>query len=192
MTSSVDTGATWVMSQPCTARVVLGTPQCVPAAAQRFEKSSSHWVFVFSSLFFAKLSIFCESRESFGMHLVRHGLSFPEQRLNCPTCYGRANGYTAGTPPHTRVVIRMGLGYNAKDGPAIKARRPKPRSVLQALHFPYGGSGVCSPLHQRGRRFIQANRFMNVPAVRRAHSVRPIAQRQRPSHVVDDAITPGT
>ena len=64
------------------------------------------------------------------MNLLRYGLAIPEQRLDCPARYGRANGYAAGTPPHARVVIRMGLGYHTEDGSAIKARRPKPCSVL--------------------------------------------------------------
>ena len=150
ITSSVDTGCGWAMSQPCTAKVVLGTPQCAPAATQRFENSSSHWVFVFSVEIFDKLSIFCESRESFGMNLIGNRLTVSEQCLNGPTSDGGSNGHTPGAPPHTRVVIRMGLGYHAEDGPAIKARRPKPRSVFQAFHVLCRGSGIRSSLHQRG------------------------------------------
>ena len=187
----VDAGCGWAMSQPCTAKVVLGTPQCAPAATQRLENSSSHWVFVFTIGFFDKISILCESMESFGMNLIGNRLAVPEQCLDCPTSDGGSNGHTPGAPPHTSVVILMRLGYHAKNGPAIKARRPKPRSLFQAFHILCCGSGIRSSLHQRSGGFIQANGLVNVPTVGRAHAVRAVSQRQSPGNVVDDAIAPG-
>ena len=135
--------------------------------------------FVFSVGIFDKLSIFCESRESFGMNLIGNRLTVSEQCLDGPTSNGGSNGHTPGTPPHTRVVIRMGPGYHAEDGPAMKARRPKPRSVFQAFHILCRSSGIRSSLHQRGGGFIQANGLVNVPAVGRAHAVRAVSQGQR-------------
>ena len=161
--------------------MALGTPQCTPVFSHCRMNDACVSV---------KLSIFCESTESFGVNLVWNCRNFALERFNNPPCHGRTNGHPSGSPARASVIIGVVRRNLSQDGATIKARRPQACFVIQYLwRIPFG-SGLANPFEQVRRRFGQTSWLSNIPPVRRTHPVRSIREWQRPTDIVDCFIAP--